>query len=223
MDALIAAILQPRHHGAGAAADLAGLGRPSSSALSVVPLGLCGGLVVALLGSRAFARRCVSRWRPDRLLPRRAAAGAADFRLCRAAVCRPAALAFRSRLPSRFSSIPRAYYGEIYRAGIESVGAGQWDAARSTGLTAVAGAGLRRHAASGAQRAAGSGVEHRGGGEAHLARERGRAAGDAVFGRHGALGDLQFVADRAGRRLIYLAAAVAGGAARSAGWSGRYR
>jgi polar amino acid transport system permease protein len=27
-----------------------------------------------------------------------------------------------------------AYYGEIYRAGIESVGRGQWDAARSTGL-----------------------------------------------------------------------------------------
>src|SRR3954463_3786619 len=28
-----------------------------------------------------------------------------------------------------------SYYGEIYRAGIESVGRGQWDAARSTGLT----------------------------------------------------------------------------------------
>jgi polar amino acid transport system permease protein len=27
-----------------------------------------------------------------------------------------------------------SYYGEIYRAGIESVGSGQWDAARSTGL-----------------------------------------------------------------------------------------
>jgi polar amino acid transport system permease protein len=27
-----------------------------------------------------------------------------------------------------------AYYGEIYRAGIESIGAGQWEAARSTGL-----------------------------------------------------------------------------------------
>jgi len=31
-----------------------------------------------------------------------------------------------------------SYYGEIYRAGIESVGRGQWDAARSTGLSAFA-------------------------------------------------------------------------------------
>jgi len=29
-----------------------------------------------------------------------------------------------------------SYYGEIYRAGIESVGEGQWLAARSTGLSA---------------------------------------------------------------------------------------
>ena len=28
-----------------------------------------------------------------------------------------------------------SYYGEIYRAGIESVGRGQWEAARSTGLS----------------------------------------------------------------------------------------
>ena len=34
-----------------------------------------------------------------------------------------------------------SYYGEIYRAGIESVGLGQWDAARSTGLR-VAGVAL---------------------------------------------------------------------------------
>ena len=30
-----------------------------------------------------------------------------------------------------------AYYGEVYRAGIESIGHGQWEAARSTGLTTL--------------------------------------------------------------------------------------
>src|SRR5437764_14378342 len=35
-----------------------------------------------------------------------------------------------------FFLITSSYYGEIYRAGIESVGRGQWDAARSTGLSA---------------------------------------------------------------------------------------
>jgi polar amino acid transport system permease protein len=30
-----------------------------------------------------------------------------------------------------------SFYGEIFRAGIESVGKGQWEAARSTGLTWV--------------------------------------------------------------------------------------
>ena len=92
-----------------------------------------------------------------------------------------------------------SYYGEVYRAGIESVGLGQWDAARSTGLRAYQTLAYVVLAASGAKRAAGSGVEHGRGGEAHLDCERGGAAGIAVFRRHGAFGDLQFVADRAGR------------------------
>src|SRR6202030_701296 len=54
-----------------------------------------------------------------------------------------AGLPFAGIRPTAFVSVclafllnNSAYYGEIYRAGIESVGAGQWDAARSTGLRA---------------------------------------------------------------------------------------
>ena len=47
-----------------------------------------------------------------------------------------------------------SYYGEILRAGIESVPRGQLEAARSTGLTRGQTMALRRAAAGGAQRAA---------------------------------------------------------------------
>ena len=72
---------------------------------------------------------------------------------------------------------------------------------RSYGL---ADAGLRRAAAGGAQRAARSRLEHRGGGEAHLDRERGRAARTALFRRHGALASPSTVAASCWRPLIYL-------------------
>jgi len=52
-----------------------------------------------------------------------------------------AGLPFAGLRPSPMTAVAIAfllntssYYGEIYRAGIESVGQGQWDAARSTGL-----------------------------------------------------------------------------------------
>src|SRR5262249_23478245 len=52
-----------------------------------------------------------------------------------------AGLPFAGLRPSPMTAVAVAfflntssYYGEIYRAGIESVGQGQWDAARSTGL-----------------------------------------------------------------------------------------
>jgi ABC-type amino acid transport system permease subunit len=67
----------------------------------------------------------------DRRLPRRAASGAADLRPCRAPIRRLAA-----SVCVAFFLNNSAYYGEIYRAGLGSVGAGQRDAARSTGLTA---------------------------------------------------------------------------------------
>ena len=51
-------------------------------------------------------------------------------------------LPFAGLRPSPFTAVTIAfflntssYYGEIYRAGMESIGLGQWDAARSTGLT----------------------------------------------------------------------------------------
>ena len=114
---------------------LAGLRQTILICLVVVPLGLAGGLVVALI---SLSRLRVMRW---------TAIAAIDF--------------FRSIPPLVllifvYSGLPFAgirmspltavavafllntssYYGEIYRAGIESVGAGQWDAARSTGLHA---------------------------------------------------------------------------------------
>jgi polar amino acid transport system permease protein len=55
-----------------------------------------------------------------------------------------AGLPFAGIRPTAFVSVclafllnNSAYYGEIYRAGIESIGRGQWDAARSTGLSAA--------------------------------------------------------------------------------------
>jgi polar amino acid transport system permease protein len=55
-----------------------------------------------------------------------------------------AGLPFVGLRPSAFASVciafflnNSAYYGEIFRAGIESIGRGQWDAARSTGLSAA--------------------------------------------------------------------------------------
>lgn len=114
---------------------LAGLRQTVVICLIVVPLGLAGGLVVALI---SLSRLRAVRW---------AAIAAIDF--------------FRSIPPLVllifvYSGLPFAgirtspltavaiafllntssYYGEIYRAGIESVGSGQWDAARSTGLRA---------------------------------------------------------------------------------------
>ena len=94
----------------------------------VIPLGLVGGLAVALLaGTRRPALRI-------------AVATFVDF--FRAVPPLVLLIFIYSGLP--FAAVALAfllnsasYYGEIYRAGIESVGRGQWEAARSTGLGAL--------------------------------------------------------------------------------------
>jgi polar amino acid transport system permease protein len=114
---------------------LMGLRQTVILCLIVIPLGLAGGLSVALL-SRSSLRPV--RW---------AAAVAIDF--FRAIpplvllIFIYSGLPFAGFRPSPLTAVVIAfflntssYYGEIYRAGIESVGQGQWDAARSTGLRA---------------------------------------------------------------------------------------
>jgi polar amino acid transport system permease protein len=103
---------------------------------AVIPLGLFGGLMIAI---------CVqSRWHLLRL----AVVVCIDF--FRALpplfllILLYAGLPFMGIRLSPFACVclafflnTSAYYGEVYRAGFESVGQGQWEAARSTGLTVL--------------------------------------------------------------------------------------
>jgi len=112
---------------------LMGLQQTIILCLVVVPLGLAGGLAFALL-SRA----------PIRPLRWAAIVGIDFFRAVPPLVLLIfvySGLPFAGFRPSPLAAVAIAfflntssYYGEIYRAGIESVGQGQWDAARSTGL-----------------------------------------------------------------------------------------
>jgi polar amino acid transport system permease protein len=115
---------------------LRGFGMTLVVCLAVVPLGLLGGVLVAF-GMQA-------RWRALRLI----LAVLIDF--FRAVpplvllIFVHTALPFAGIRLSPFSSVclafflnTSAYYGEVYRAGIESIGRGQWEAARSTGLGPV--------------------------------------------------------------------------------------
>lgn len=101
--------------------------------LAVIPIGLVGGLMVAT-GS-------ISASRPVRILTK----GYVDF--FRAVPPLVLLLVIYSGLPfagirlTPFVAVciafflnASSFYGEIFRAGIESVGKGQWEAARSTGL-----------------------------------------------------------------------------------------
>ncbi len=113
---------------------LQGLGMTAMLCAVLVPIGLAGGLAVALASTgRSRALRI----------------GMAVFVDFFRAVPPLVLLIFLySALPfagihlSPFAAVLLAFflntasfYGEIFRAGIESVGAGQWDAARATGLT----------------------------------------------------------------------------------------
>ena len=113
---------------------LMGLRQTIVICLMVIPLGLAGGLAFALLSRASLSP---VRW---------AAVVAIDF--FRAVpplvllIFVYSGLPFAGLRPTPFAAVGIAfllntssYYGEIYRAGIESIGFGQWDAARSTGLT----------------------------------------------------------------------------------------
>ena len=115
---------------------LRGLGMTLIVCAVVIPLGLIGGLLVALaMGVRLAAARAL------------VAALIDFFRAVPPLVLLifiHAGLPFAGIRPTAFVSVclafllnNSAYYGEIYRAGIESIGRGQWDAARSTGLSAA--------------------------------------------------------------------------------------
>jgi polar amino acid transport system permease protein len=112
---------------------LMGLKQTIILCLLVIPLGLAGGLAFALL---SLAQSRPVRWA--------AVVGIDFFRAVPPLVLLIfvySGLPFAGFRPSAMTAVAIAfflntssYYGEIYRAGIESVGAGQWDAARSTGL-----------------------------------------------------------------------------------------
>jgi polar amino acid transport system permease protein len=113
---------------------LKGLGMTLLLCLIVVPAGLLGGLGVALLSS--FRRRSV-RWLVIayvdffRAFPPLVLLIFIFFGLPFLGLDLPAFAAVAIAFLLNTSS----YYGEIFRAGIESIPAGQTDAARSTGLT----------------------------------------------------------------------------------------
>jgi polar amino acid transport system permease protein len=135
MDALIAQFFNLDIMAQATPLILRGLGMTLLVCAAVVPLGLAGGLMAALAG-RAHSR--VVRFSVAALIDL--------FRAVPPLVLLIfvyAGLPFAGLRLSPFAAVciafflnTSAYYGEIYRAGLESVGAGQREAARSTGLTA---------------------------------------------------------------------------------------
>jgi polar amino acid transport system permease protein len=113
---------------------LAGLKMTALVCLLVVPLGLAGGLAVALLStvrSRALRALLVAYVDFFRAFPPLVLLIFIYFGLPFLGIDLPPLAAVSLAFLLNTSS----YYGEIFRAGIESVGPGQSEAARSTGLT----------------------------------------------------------------------------------------
>jgi polar amino acid transport system permease protein len=113
---------------------LRGFGTTLMLCAIVIPLGLCGGLLAALAtGSErrwlrwsAIALVDLFRAIPPLVLLVLLYSGL-PFAGVRLTPLQAVAIGFLLNTSS--------YYGEVYRAGIESVGRGQWEAARSTGLS----------------------------------------------------------------------------------------
>lgn len=113
---------------------LQGLGMTLLLCAVLIPAGLAGGLAVAIAGTSG-----------SRALRSAVAVLVDFFRAVPPLVLLLfiyAALPFAGVRLSPFAAVLLAFllntssfYGEIFRAGIESVGAGQWEAARATGLT----------------------------------------------------------------------------------------
>jgi polar amino acid transport system permease protein len=113
---------------------LQGLGMTAMLCAALVPLGLAGGLGVALASTgRSRALRIGMALAVDlfRAVPPLVLLifiySALPFAGVRLSPFMAVLLAFFLNTAS--------FYGEIFRAGIESIGAGQWEAARATGLT----------------------------------------------------------------------------------------
>jgi polar amino acid transport system permease protein len=112
---------------------LSGLGMTAILCFVVVPLGFAGGVLAATLSQSDLAPvRWANRLYIDifRALP--------PVVLL---ILVYSGLPFAGIRPSPFAAVciafflnTSSYYGEIVRAGVESVGRGQWEAARSTGL-----------------------------------------------------------------------------------------
>jgi polar amino acid transport system permease protein len=113
---------------------LKGLGTTALLSLMVVPVGLAGGLAVAVLWSlrRRWLRGLLIVYVDFfRAFPPLVLLLFIYFGLPFVGIEVPAIVAVAIGFLLNTSS----YYGEIFRAGIESVPRGQWEAARSTGLS----------------------------------------------------------------------------------------